>query len=144
MWYNKHMDNERGISSYRDGEIGGVDMRPEVEGGGGERQDIGGVGEHGEGVMAAGGGAAMGQTSFLPPVISSGGMGLRDDAGVVKNTNPDVAEDNDKIEKEWVDRAKDIVNKTRDDPWLRDEEVKGLKADYLHKRFGRRIGDRNG
>jgi Txe/YoeB family toxin of Txe-Axe toxin-antitoxin module len=141
------MDNERGVNGGEAGEFGVVDSAGagfEVGEGGGERKDTGGVGEHGEGVMVGGGGVALGRTLFSPPVISGNGVGQSDDVGVVKNTNPDVAEDNDKIEKEWVDRAKDIVNKTRDDPWLRDEEVKGLKADYLHKRFGRRIGDRNG
>jgi Txe/YoeB family toxin of Txe-Axe toxin-antitoxin module len=83
------------------------------------------------------------QVPFLPSVLSSDDMMGGDDT-VVKNTNPDVADDSDKIEKEWVDKAKEIVSETRDDPWLREEKVIGLKADYLHKRFGRKIGDKNG
>jgi len=56
------------------------------------------------------------------------------------SNNPAVANDDDLIEKEWVDKAKKIVAETRDDPHLQDEKVNKLQADYLKKRFGRELG----
>ena len=54
---------------------------------------------------------------------------------------PLVAGDEDLIEKEWVDRAKQIIERTKDDPYRREQEVNKLQADYLRKRYGRELGD---
>ena len=54
--------------------------------------------------------------------------------------NPLVANDDDLIEKEWVDKAKKIVAETQNNPFRRDEEVNKLQVDYLKKRFGRELG----
>ena len=53
---------------------------------------------------------------------------------------PLVANDDDLIEKEWVDKAKKIIVETKDDPYKREQEVGRLQADYLHKRYGRELG----
>lgn len=53
--------------------------------------------------------------------------------------NPDLADDTDVIEKEWVDRAKKIVSATRHDPHQQEKEVSRLQADYLMKRYGKQI-----
>lgn len=53
---------------------------------------------------------------------------------------PAVANDDDLIEKEWVDKAKKIIAQTKDDPYLREQEVAKLQADYLRKRYGRELG----
>lgn len=53
--------------------------------------------------------------------------------------NPTTAKDEDLIEKEWVDRAKKIVDETNGDPYLREEEVNKLQTDYLKKRYGRDV-----
>ncbi len=52
---------------------------------------------------------------------------------------PDVAEDTDLIEKEWVDKAKQIVERTRDDPYEQSKELTLFKADYMKKRYNRTI-----
>lgn len=52
------------------------------------------------------------------------------------NDNPLAADDVDVIEKEWVDRAKKILQDTKDDPYQKEHEVSRLQADYLQKRFG--------
>lgn len=57
----------------------------------------------------------------------------------INDDNPLVAADNDLIEKEWVDRAKHIVNSTKDDPYRQEQEVSRMQADYLKKRFGKEI-----
>lgn len=55
-------------------------------------------------------------------------------------TGPLVAADEDLIEKEWVDKAKEIIEQTKDDPFKRTERVNELQRDYLQKRFGKVIG----
>ena len=54
---------------------------------------------------------------------------------------PDVASDDDLIEKEWVDKAKKILAETRDDPYRREREVSKLQIEYIRRRYGREIGD---
>ena len=53
---------------------------------------------------------------------------------------PTVANDDDLIEKEWVDKAKKVLAATKDDPYRREQEVNRLQADYLLKRYGRELG----
>lgn len=60
---------------------------------------------------------------------------VQDDA-----TMPTVANDDDLIEKEWVDKAKKIIADTRDDPYRREREVNRLQTDYLMKRYGKELG----
>lgn len=76
-------------------------------------------------------------TTILPaPVIV--------DTPVVANTTigdtPTIAKDDDLIEKEWVSKAKKIVEETRDNPYEREEAVNKLQIDYLKKRYGRDLG----
>ena len=52
---------------------------------------------------------------------------------------PEIASDVDVIEKEWVDKAKEIVNESRDDPHRQNHNVSVLKADYMKKRYGKDI-----
>jgi hypothetical protein len=53
---------------------------------------------------------------------------------------PDVAADEDLIEKEWVDSAKKIIASTKDDPHAREQQVNQLQVDYLQKRYGKKLG----
>lgn len=54
-------------------------------------------------------------------------------------STPATADDNDLIEKEWVDKAKHIVEKTRNDPHLQNKEINQIKADYIKKRYNKNI-----
>jgi hypothetical protein len=54
-------------------------------------------------------------------------------------TPPLIAEDADLIEKEWVLKAKQIVEKTKYDPYLQNKEMGKFKADYLKKRYNKTI-----
>lgn len=49
------------------------------------------------------------------------------------------ADDADLIEKEWVTKAKQIVERTRDDPYKQSEDLTLFKADYMQKRYGKTI-----
>jgi hypothetical protein len=55
-------------------------------------------------------------------------------------SSPAVAADDDVIEKEWVDKAKEIIKGTADDPHQRTEKVNQLQKDYLKKRYGKELG----
>ena len=49
---------------------------------------------------------------------------------------PLVANDDDLIEKEWVDKAKKIITETKEDPYSREEAVNKLQKEYQQKRYG--------
>lgn len=53
--------------------------------------------------------------------------------------SPEVAEDVDLIEKEWVAKAKMIVARTANDPSQQSKELGKFKADYLKTRFNKDI-----
>lgn len=72
----------------------------------------------------------------IPPVTTTDSSV----AAVPDDDTPAVANDDDLIEKEWVDKAKKIISQTKDDPYRREQEVSRLQADYLQKRYGREIG----
>lgn len=63
------------------------------------------------------------------------------DAAAAVTTSPPVAinDDGDLIEKAWVDKAKQIVERTRDDPHKQSEAMTVFKADYMKKRYGKNI-----
>jgi len=52
---------------------------------------------------------------------------------------PMIADDVDLIEKEWVHKAKEIVDKTKEDPYLQNKEIGRLRADYMKKRYDKDI-----
>jgi hypothetical protein len=60
------------------------------------------------------------------------------DAASISNL-PAIADDNDLPEKEWITKAKEIVARTRNDPYQQNKEVEVMKADYMKKRFNRDI-----
>jgi hypothetical protein len=74
--------------------------------------------------------------SLPTPVVQP----VSDPQTVAADNMPAVAADEDLIEKEWVDKAKQIINETRDDPARREKEVGRLQADYLKKRYGKELG----
>lgn len=63
-----------------------------------------------------------------------------DPSQTTTTNTPLVAADEDLIEKEWVDKAKEIIQSTKDDPHARTQRVNELQRDYLQKRYGRVVG----
>jgi hypothetical protein len=49
------------------------------------------------------------------------------------------AHDVDLIEKVWVEKAKEIVGRTRSDPHLQNKEISKFKAEYIKKRYNKDI-----
>lgn len=73
--------------------------------------------------------------------IGATNTGVSEDASIVNLQNsPLTAEDDDLIEKEWVDKAKKIVNDTQNNPHGREDQVGDLRVDYIKKRWGRDLG----
>jgi hypothetical protein len=64
-------------------------------------------------------------------------MGVTGTAAVSGSSMPAIADDADLIEKEWVEKAKEIVAKTHQDPYLQNQEMNKVKADYLKKRYNK-------
>jgi hypothetical protein len=85
-----------------------------------------------------------GATPVLPPPIVGAAQQPSQSAPAVApaavGDTPLVAADEDLIEKEWVDKAKKIIEETKDDPYRREQEVGKLQADYLRKRYGKELG----
>ncbi|MDR0397906.1 MAG: hypothetical protein LBH36_01850 [Candidatus Nomurabacteria bacterium] len=82
-------------------------------------------------------------TMVLPQVVvnNTTQAPINNDVKTTTGNNPTAAKDSDSIEKEWVDRVKQVLKDTKDDPYLKEEEVKALKIDYLDKRYNRKLGN---
>lgn len=52
-------------------------------------------------------------------------------------STPAVADDIDLIEKEWVHKAKLIIQHTHNDPHTQSKELSIFKADYMQKRYNK-------
>lgn len=57
----------------------------------------------------------------------------------ISTSSPAIADDADLIEKEWVEKAKEIVDKTRDNPYLQNKAISEMKADYIKKRYNKDV-----
>lgn len=70
-------------------------------------------------------------------------QGQQADTSGVSNTSKGVVskviDDKDLIEKEWVEKAKSIINQNRDNPHKQTEELTGVKAEYLEKNYNKSI-----
>lgn len=60
-------------------------------------------------------------------------------AATQSTATPQIADDADLIEKEWVQKAKEIVERTKHDPYQQNKEVERMKADYMQKRYNKDI-----
>ncbi len=54
-------------------------------------------------------------------------------------TSPLIADDNDLIEKEWVEKAKQIVAQTKSDPRKQNIELNKMKSEYLRLRYQKEV-----
>ena len=77
------------------------------------------------------------------PVIMSSSVQPADDSrdDAATDDNPVVASDSNVIEKEWIDKVKQVVSSTKDNPYEQQNKVSKLMADYVLKRYGRKIGE---
>lgn len=73
----------------------------------------------------------------VPPPISVAPPMMTSQSQPMPGASPSIADDADLIEKEWVEKAKMIVNATKDDPYKQTKEMTRMKADYLKKRYNK-------
>lgn len=71
------------------------------------------------------------------PVADQGSPQTQSGAGA--STTTPISDDNDKVEKEWVDKARRIVEHTKYDPHRQSEELTVVKADYMKQRYNKII-----
>lgn len=76
-----------------------------------------------------------------PPLFSQDSQDHPDhpDRPDVSSTQHLGADDLDLIEKEWVMKAKEVVDHTQNDPYLQSKELSKIRADYIKKRYNRTI-----
>lgn len=76
----------------------------------------------------------------LPPAPTMPAVSMQSDVSVTTQSSTQLTnDDGDLIEKEWVNKAKLIVERNRDDPYKQSEELTVFKADYMKNRYGKTI-----
>jgi hypothetical protein len=75
----------------------------------------------------------------LPVVPPSAGVPQNDVSATTTSASATTVTDSDLIEKEWVTRAKAIVERTKEDPHAQSEELTVVKAEYLKKRYNKTL-----
>lgn len=87
-------------------------------------------------------GAAVGNAQQYVGTVAQGNFTLHDNANQVMHTAhpmPVIANDLDLIEKEWVRKAKEVVEATIGDPYTQNIEINKVKADYIQKRYNKAV-----
>jgi hypothetical protein len=73
------------------------------------------------------------------PLPTSPTMSTDDSSDDSDDDNPAVAADDDLIEKEWVQKTKQVISETKHDPYAQELAITQIQADYLRKRYGKII-----
>ena len=71
--------------------------------------------------------AQSGPVNAVQPQVATAGAGGSQDDG------------SDILDEEWVNKAKAIVDKTKNDPYLESLELSKVRADYLKTRYNKDI-----
>lgn len=71
-----------------------------------------------------------------PPALTAP---LQDTTATLADANKSAAQDSDHIEREWVDKVKNVIAHTQDDPYLQKDQMSKVKAEYIQKRFNKTI-----
>lgn len=83
---------------------------------------------------------AMALPTTQPPVLAAPVQGgAKPDDTSTSSSSTTVKDDKDKVEKEWVDRVKRIIEQTRHDPYRQSEELTAVKADYMKQHYNKII-----
>lgn len=69
----------------------------------------------------------------------AGGIGAATITQATNVNSPEIADDIDLIEKEWVKKAKDIVDATHGDPHKQNNQMNKMKVEYIKKRYDKDI-----
>ncbi len=69
-------------------------------------------------------------------VISDSPISVNQDQSIVNQIS---IEDNDLIDKEWINRVKNIIEATRGNPYKQSQEINALKAEFILKKYNKVI-----
>jgi hypothetical protein len=94
----------------------------------------------GSGVMTA---SAVDDAQSQLKGVSSGQDDDSSSQDLQVNDLPATAEDIDLIEKEWVKKAKDIVDSTYGDPYRQNQQINTMKVEYIKKRYNKTLKTRD-
>jgi hypothetical protein len=83
--------------------------------------------------------AAQGSGQGLPQATQQAQQPNTASGLAVVSGIPITADDIDLIEKQWVSKAKEIVEKTSQDPYLQSKEMNKFKAEYVKKRYNKDV-----
>jgi hypothetical protein len=73
----------------------------------------------------------------LTAAQQTAGAGSADAASHVAPTDDDL--DDESVDEEWVNKAKSVVEQMHADPFTEAQALNKLKAEYLQRRFGKKI-----
>jgi len=90
-------------------------------------------------VVRPGGAAAMPTIPLPVPQATPIVTATTDASSTTPTAMPPVGGDQDLIDKEWVTKAKQIVEQTRDDPHKQSEELTVFRADYLQSHYNKTL-----
>ena len=79
-------------------------------------------------------------TTTTVPLSQNDDQSAKQSGVVADDDTPLVAADEDLIEREWVDKVKNIIALTKDNPYERNRVIAQLQADYLKKRYNKTLG----
>ena len=80
----------------------------------------------------------VGGPQSVTSIISNGAAVSAAQSPLITDS-PSIADDVDLIEKEWVNKARQIVERSKADPYVQNKELNIFKADYMKKRYGKDI-----
>ena len=76
----------------------------------------------------------MPQAAPIPPTMSMGAP-----AAPAQDTSTAQADDDSALDEEWVNKAREIVERTHNDPYLQSREISRIKAQYIKVRYNKDI-----
>lgn len=84
--------------------------------------------------------------ALVPPVLNTAqqagivDVAVDSSSALATQTDNTTSDDtSDALDEEWIDKAKAIVERTKDDPYLESKELSRAKANYLQLRYNKRI-----
>ncbi len=83
--------------------------------------------------------ASMPQSSMTEPASQDAANKQPKTAAIPLVATPSMADDVDLIEKDWVNKVKEVINKTKDNPYEQARQLALIKSDYLQKRYNKSV-----
>lgn len=93
----------------------------------------------GERISQASGAVAQATDVTSAPIQSIVDDGVKAQMKSAVDDDQLIADDIDVIEKEWVQKAKNIVDNTKDDPKQQSDQLNSLKKTYIKNRYNKDI-----